>query len=87
MKVYGTEISAAQISCALAAMSGTFTMKDVERALIHAGVPEPDCSTRAADRLLQRERKAGRIAPNPENKRQWIARERSTTSQGNRHGE
>jgi hypothetical protein len=62
VKVYGEQIRDEQISAALAAMVGEFRCSDIENALVRAGVREPGAvAMRAADRLLQRERKAGRI--------------------------
>jgi hypothetical protein len=62
MKVYGEQISDEQISAALAAMVGEFRMTDVLGAIRRAGVSDtPGVAERAVDRLLQRERKAGRI--------------------------
>jgi hypothetical protein len=73
MKVYGTEITDEQIAAALAAMRGTFTMHTVTVALIRAGArSDGPVAGRAVDRLLQRERKAGRIKVNPANKREWM---------------
>lgn len=64
-------VTAEQVAAALAAMQGEFTKNDVAAALIRAGVPplyEPNrrnsgyfVADRAADRLLQKERKAGRV--------------------------
>lgn len=58
MKVYDIEITERQITAGLAAMRGDFTCKDVEAALREAGAAYV---MRTADRLLQKERKAGRI--------------------------
>lgn len=75
MKTYGVEITAEQLAAGRAAMTGTFRMHDVTAALARAGVPaRPDyLAGRTADKLLQRERRAGRIKVNPDNKREWIA--------------
>lgn len=74
MKVYGVEITAEQEAAAMAAMRGTFTMHSVIVALVCAGVTNDGAvAGRAVDRLLQRERKAGRVKVNPDNKREWIA--------------
>ena len=67
MKVYGYELTDRQIHSALQVMKkDTFTMQDVESALLEAGVP--NCiqgdsqyikfyvANRAADRILQKER-------------------------------
>lgn len=65
MKVYGVEITEEQIAAGVAAMTGTFSAHTVSRALSLAGVKSPSSISyvveRTADRLLQRERKAGRI--------------------------
>lgn len=73
MKVYGETITEHQISAAKRAMRDTFRCSDVERALGQTGLRGLGTIGRAADRLLQQERKAGRIAVNPENKREWRA--------------
>lgn len=56
----------------LAAMVGTFTFADVRGAIARS---EPtgwhDGMYRFADRLLQTERRAGRIRTTPGNKRKW----------------
>lgn len=63
--VHGFNVTVAQRDAGLAAMQGTFTGNDVGRALVNAGVEDlPGQSYtvgRAADRMLQAERKAGRI--------------------------
>ena len=61
MKVYDIEITAEQIAAAVNAMRGEFRMNDVVVAIIRAGVPQGHVASRAVDRLLQRERRAGRI--------------------------
>lgn len=65
LTVHGFEVTAEQRDAALAAMSATFSGNDVGRALVRAGVTDlPGQSYtvgRAVDRLLQSERKAGRI--------------------------
>lgn len=64
MKIQGVEISEAQEAGALTFMrSGAmFKAADVESAFIRLGVQNVDgVPMRAADRLIQRERKAGRI--------------------------
>lgn len=58
MRVLGHTITDEQIAAGLAAMKGRFRAHDVRRAMAKAGVKETD---RAADRLMQSERKAGRI--------------------------
>ena len=72
MKVYGFQISDEQLADGVGAMSGIFRLHAVQHALVQAGVPQGAVASRAADRLLQRERKAGRVQTNPENKREWI---------------
>jgi hypothetical protein len=61
MKSYGYEISDAIIVAGLTAMKGQFLAVDVEIALCRAGCPDGAMPSRVADKLLQRERKAGRI--------------------------
>lgn len=72
MNVHGVDITDAQIIACMAAMKGSFTAGDVEKAAIAAGVPaqavppgrysaEP-VAMRLVDRLLQQERRRGRIA-------------------------
>lgn len=61
MIVYDEQISEEQIEAALAVMVGKFPMADVVEAFVFAGVSEGNVSGRAADRLLQKERRAGRI--------------------------
>jgi hypothetical protein len=61
MKSYGYEISDAIIVAGLTAMKGQFTALNVEGALCRAGCPDGAIPSRVADKLLQRERKAGRI--------------------------
>ena len=61
MKSYGYEISDAMIVAGLTAMKGQFLAVDVEIALCRAGCPDEAIQWRVADKLLQRERKAGRI--------------------------
>lgn len=58
MRVHGVEITREQIEAGMAAMVGQFRAHDVRVAMSRAGVKETD---RAADRLMQFERKAGRI--------------------------
>lgn len=65
MRVYGKEVTQEQIAAGLAAMTGEFTVSDVEDALERAGC---EYEMRAADRLLQKERKAGRIKFGPDGK-------------------
>jgi len=74
VNVKGVKITEQQLAAARAAMSGAFRMVDVTHALVRAGVPNFHYTAdRAADRLLQLERRAGRIKVNPDNKREWIA--------------
>lgn len=77
MKTAGYEVSDEQISAGIAAMTEKFRASDVVTALVRAGVPysiekERYLASRCADKLLQRERKAGRIQTNPDNKREWL---------------
>ncbi len=61
MKIEGEVVTEAQIDAGLAAMSKDgFTAKDVEMAMLAAGCSEA-AAYRGSDRLLQRERRAGRI--------------------------
>ena len=64
--VKGVGISAEARDAGVTAMQGRFTKNDVRNALVQAGVPysiegEPWLADRAADRLCQAERRAGRI--------------------------
>lgn len=64
MKVQGTEISEDIIEQALAALpsGNSFIAIELITRLLRLGVPaENDVAMRCADRVLQRERKAGRI--------------------------
>lgn len=67
MKVYGVEITEKQQHAALVVMRRhrIFIAKQVQEALIVAGVPKTShrnsIAIRAADKLIQRERKAGWI--------------------------
>jgi hypothetical protein len=80
MKTYGVEITPTQITVGLSAMRGRFAMADVVAALVSAGVPvmrnaafTPEyVAARTADKLLQRERRAGRIKTDPLNKKFWL---------------
>ena len=58
MKVHGEEITELQIEAGLKAMTGKFTLTNIAGALHRAGVT--NCE-RTADRLLSREKVAGRI--------------------------
>lgn len=63
MIVNGVAITAEQIEAGKARMTqGPFTYFDIQSALCKAGVPEADSvAYRAADRLMQIQRKAGLI--------------------------
>ena len=70
MRIYGIEITEQQQNACLGAMNGKFKSADIEKAAIVAGCPKfcnvgrvrPEYfANRVADRLLQRERAAGRI--------------------------
>lgn len=77
MIVHGISVCDAQLGAALDRMkAGAFTLGDLVDCLVSAGVPlkshvgflARDVAGRAADRLIQRERKAGRIVLDG---RQW----------------
>jgi hypothetical protein len=70
MKVEGIEITEAQISAMLNAMSKRFRASDVREAAIKAGVPDA-VEMRAADRLLIQQRQKGLIQPIPDDKPYW----------------
>lgn len=90
MNVYGFEITAEQLAAGLAAMKGNFKAAQVTDRLMEVGVPEKVIpkgkserffshqeyfANRVADRLIQKERKAGTIV------RQgafWVAIEQPT---------
>lgn len=70
MHVYGHTITDGQQNACIAAMRGKFKAADIKAAAIAAGVPEfcnigrflpANLADRVADRLLQRQRKAGLI--------------------------
>lgn len=69
MNVHGYEVPDAVIKAALQSMVGKFTASTIAEAAIAAGAPKTVkpawavvyCASRIADRLLQRERAAGRI--------------------------
>ena len=68
MIVQGHTVTPEQEAAALAAMRAPFMAACVARVVAAAGVPSADyTANRVADRLIQRERKAGRIrlAPKP----------------------
>lgn len=75
MNVHGYEVPQTVEDACVAAMSERFSKGDVELAAIAAGAPKwvgrDLCAHRIADRLLQRERKAGRIALDG---RVWVAK-------------
>lgn len=77
MRVNGTDITEDQQAAGTARMTGTFRARDITNALCHAGVPNAGkqlwTADSAADRLIQKARKAGMITINPTNKREWIA--------------
>jgi acyl CoA:acetate/3-ketoacid CoA transferase alpha subunit len=64
-KVQGFDVTTVHVEAGMAVMVGNFTANEVGRAMAKAGVKDlPGQSYtvgRAADRLLQRERRAGRI--------------------------
>ena len=71
MKTYGRVITDAQIQAGLERMQGIFRASDITWALIMAGVQQNKfVADRSADKLLQRERRAGRIRTTT-NKRYW----------------
>ena len=76
MKVYGYEISRKAIDEAIEDMKmfKRFKAKDVERTLIICGVTgDGGIAYRAADRIIQQQRKAGNIIYSSENRSwQWI---------------
>lgn len=61
MKVHGIEISEGQIAAMLQAMGTRFRLADVISAAEAAGVQKGEIAMRAADRLVQKQRKAGKI--------------------------
>jgi hypothetical protein len=63
MKVYGIEITQAEIDACVARMKLTpyFGSYQIERVLEKAGHRGGNIAMRAADRIIQRERKAGNI--------------------------
>jgi hypothetical protein len=71
MKVNGIEITEAQITAMLEAMSKRFRASDIETAVMKAGVTDDSIAMRAVDRLLQQQRKKGVIQPIPEDKPYW----------------
>ena len=63
MKSYGVEVPEIAINAGLSAMVGNFTALDVECAIRRTKTcPDQAVPNRIADKLLQRERRAGRIA-------------------------
>jgi fructose-1-phosphate kinase PfkB-like protein len=71
MKVKGIEITEAQIQAMLDAMSDRFRASDLEAAAVKAGAVGEGVALRAADRLLQQQRKKGVIQTLPEDKPYW----------------
>lgn len=61
MKVKDFEVSEQQIAAMSAAMNERFRSADIVAVAEHAGVPKGEISMRAADRLIQQQRKAGKI--------------------------
>lgn len=87
MIIHGNTITEEQERAALARMSSAFVFSDIEKAFIEAGVPElqrvgvsnKHIAGRAADRLIQRERKAGNIQLGA--KSQWLPIQRLVEDQ------
>lgn len=65
MKVQGIEVSQANIDACLARMQrgDYFRAYYIASAAYDSGISNGDVASRLADRLIQRERKAGRIIP------------------------
>jgi len=61
MKSYGIEVPECVLRAGVAAMQGHFVAYDVESAIRAAGCNGLAVPSRVADKLLQRERRAGRI--------------------------
>ena len=61
MKVAYYEVPGEVEQAGLDAMTGDFTMRTIEFAVSRAGVRDSYVAMRIAERLLQREKKAGRI--------------------------
>lgn len=61
MRVKGVEITEAQIEAIMASMCKRFRASDVIAAAEAAGVEKGEIAMRAADRLIQKQRKANRI--------------------------
>lgn len=86
MNVLGYEVPKEVEDAALNAMVGEFVSRDIEKAAIAAGAPEvinvgwsrEYCAHRIADRLLQREKKKGRISLHG---RKWRANPNITGSE------
>ena len=80
MKLYGHEVEQEWIHAALGSMEGSFTFRHVAAAAICAGCPVKGVPTygireewfayRVADRILKKEKRAGRIAYNKQ-ERVW----------------
>ncbi len=60
MNVYGSPVTQAQVEAIKSAMSGEFTLAELMQAAANTGLTYR-VYYRAIDRLLQRERRAGRI--------------------------
>lgn len=61
MRVKGVEVTEAQIQIILSAMQKRFRAADVVAAAEAAGVAKGEVAMRAADRLIQKQRKAKQI--------------------------
>jgi hypothetical protein len=61
MNVKGVEITAEQVAAMSAAMTEQFRSADIIAAAEEAGVPKGEIAMRAADRIVQQQRKAGKI--------------------------
>lgn len=61
MKVQGIQISEAQVQAMLEAMKTLeqFRASDIEAVAVKAGVPSGEVASRAVDRIIQKQRKAG----------------------------
>lgn len=61
MNVKGIEITEEQVAAMSVVMTERFRSADLIAAAEHAGVPKGEIAMRAADRLIQQQRKAGKI--------------------------
>ncbi|MGL4640547.1 MAG: hypothetical protein ACRCVX_12570 [Shewanella sp.] len=61
MKSYGVIVPEGVLQAGLDAMTGQFTAAHVEAAILQADCPAGAIASRVTDKLLQRERRAGRI--------------------------